>query len=137
MKEKIHIKQHIAKPVEKVWDLYTKPEHVIQWNHASDDWHSTKAINDLRIGGRFSYRMEAKDGSFGFDFEGTYVSVVYPKHIAYTMDDQRFVTIEFHAKENETNVDVIFEAESENDVELQRQGWQAILDNFKKYADNL
>src|SRR3989339_621593 len=137
MKEKIHIKQHIAKPVEKVWDLYTKPEHVIQWNHASDDWHSTKAINDLRIGGRFSYRMEAKDGSFGFDFDGTYVSVVYPKHIAYTMDDQRFVTIEFHAKENETNVDVIFEAESENDVELQRQGWQAILDNFKKYADNL
>ena len=110
---------------------------MIQWNHASDDWHSTKAINDLRIGGRFSYRMEAKDGSFGFDFEGTYVSVVYPKHIAYTMDDQRFVTIEFHAKENETNVDVIFEAESENDVELQRQGWQAILDNFKKYADNL
>jgi uncharacterized protein YndB with AHSA1/START domain len=137
MKEKVYIKQHIAKPIEHVWDIYTNPKHVIHWNHASDDWHSPKATNDLKIGGRFSYRMEAKDGSFGFDFEGTYVSVIEHKLIAYTMDDQRFVKIEFNETNGETTIDISFDAENENDIELQRQGWQAILDNFKNYAESL
>ena len=132
----ITIETLINAPVERVWERYTKPEYVMQWNHASDDWHSPKAENDLRIGGTFSYRMEAKDGSFGFDFGGTYTDVKTNELIAYTMGDNRKVETTFATHGDETKVVVVFDAEEENSVEMQRGGWQAILDNFKKCAES-
>ena len=137
MKHKIAIEQQIEKPIDRVWQCYTEPEHILNWNHASEDWHTTKALNDLVIGGRFSYRMEAKDGSFGFDFEGTYVSIDHPQRIVYVLDDQRLVSIKFHAHGDETTVEIVFEAEEDNAYELQQQGWQAILDQFKHYVESL
>jgi len=123
-------------PVEKAWEYFTMPEHVTKWNHASDDWHSPKAENDLRTGGRFVYRMEAKDGSFGFDFGGTYDTVELHKTIAYTLGDNRKVRVDFSGNGDSTDITTTFEAESTNPVELQRNGWQAILDNFKKYTES-
>jgi uncharacterized protein YndB with AHSA1/START domain len=136
MKHKIAIEQHIEQNIDLVWMFYTSPEHIIHWNHASDDWHTTKAENDLRIGGRFSSRMEAKDGSFGFDFEGTYVAVDPFERIDYILDDNRIVSIRFHAYASTTKIEIIFEAEEENSYELQEQGWQAILDQFKRYVES-
>lgn len=134
-KTPITIEAIIQAPLEKVWDVYTKPEYVVQWNHASDDWHSPKAENDLRVGGKFNYRMEAKDGSFGFDFGGTYAEVRPLEYIAYVMEDERKVATSFTKNGDETKVVVVFDAESENPIEMQRGGWQAILDNFKKCAE--
>jgi uncharacterized protein YndB with AHSA1/START domain len=134
-KSKITIQNTIKAPVEKVWQLWTTPEHVTKWNHASDDWHSPRAENDLRPGGKFVYRMEAKDGSFGFDFGGVYNQVKTNELIEYTMEDDRKVINNFSGKGTETKVVVTFDAESENPVEMQRDGWQAILDNFKKYVE--
>lgn len=121
--------------VEKAWKIFTTPAHITKWCNASDDWHTTKAENDLRAGGKFLSRMEAKDGSFGFDFGGTYNDVNQNEKIAYTMDDGRKVNVTFTAKGNTTNVVETFEAETENSVEMQRGGWQAILDSFKKYTE--
>ena len=125
----------VLAPAEKVWKLWTTPEHIIKWNNASDDWHTTHAENDLRIGGKFLSRMEAKDGSFGFDFIGIYDLVKENKLIEYTMGDGRKVIIVFTGIGNTTNIVETFEAENENSIEMQRSGWQAILDNFKKYAE--
>ncbi|TGD56706.1 SRPBCC family protein [Flavobacterium humi] len=122
--------------VEKVWTFWTSPQHITQWNNASDDWHTPKAENDLRKGGNFSTRMEAKDGSFGFDFEGVYTDIKLNELIAYTMGDGRKVHILFESDGNRTTVTETFEAEDTNPVEMQRGGWQAILDNFKKYTEN-
>ena len=122
--------------VEKAWKAWTTPNDIIQWNNASDDWHTTKAENDLRAGGKFSSRMEAKDGSFGFDFEGIYDKVIPNKFIEYTMGDGRKVKVEFSFNDNKTTITEIFEAEKENSIEMQRIGWQAILDNFKKYIES-
>ena len=122
-------------PIEKVWETYTQPAHITQWNTASEDWHSPKAENDLRVGGNFNYRMEAKDGSFGFDFGGTYYEVENHKKIAYTMSDGRRVSVEFTPNGNSTEVSTVFDAEDENPVEMQRDGWQAILNNFKNYTE--
>lgn len=122
-------------PVEKVWETYTQPAHITQWNAASEDWHSPKAENDLRVGGKFSYRMEAKDGSFGFDFGGTYDEVEQHKKIAYTMEDGRRVSVEFNPDGSNTQVSTVFDAEDQNPVEMQRDGWQAILNNFKNYTE--
>ncbi len=122
-------------PVEKVWNLFTSPVHITKWNAASDDWHTPRAENDLRVGGKFLSRMEAKDGSFGFDFGGVYDEVKTNERIAYTIGDGRKVNIIFTAKGNATKVVETFEAETENSIELQRGGWQAILDSFKKYAE--
>lgn len=122
-------------PVEKVWKYWNEPTHITQWCAASDDWHAPKAENDLKVGGVFSTTMAAKDGSFSFDFGGTYTSVELYKTIAYTMGDGRKVSITFAPQENGTQVVESFEAESENPVEMQRGGWQAILDNFKKYTE--
>jgi uncharacterized protein YndB with AHSA1/START domain len=137
MQNPISIEVSIKAPVEKVWELWTKPEHITQWNAASDDWHTPRAENDLRTGGKFSSRMEAKDGSMGFDFGGTYDEVKDHELIAYTMDDGRKARITFVPLGNATLVKEDFEAESENSREMQENGWQSILNNFKKYVENL
>jgi uncharacterized protein YndB with AHSA1/START domain len=137
MKERtsITVQTTVHKPVEKVWELWTSPQHIMRWNHASDDWHTPRAENDLRAGGRFVYRMEAKDGSFGFDFEGVYDEVKTDERIVYKIGDGRKVTITFTGNNAGTHVAEIFEAESMNSIDMQRSGWQAILDNFKEYAE--
>lgn len=123
-------------PIEKVWECWTTPEHIMQWNNASDDWHTPSATNDLREGGTFTCRMEAKDGSAGFDFGGKYTKVLEHKHIDYTMDDGRKVSITFDEHDGHTHITESFDPESENSVEVQQQGWQSILDNFKKYTES-
>ncbi len=121
--------------VEKVWHFWTNPEDIVNWNHASEDWHTTKASNDLYKGGRFTYRMEAKDGSMGFDFGGVYENIINQKQIDIILDDDRKVNITFISNDNSTEIIETFEAETENPIELQRFGWQCIMDNFKKYAE--
>jgi uncharacterized protein YndB with AHSA1/START domain len=133
--ETITIHASINAPVEKVWKLYTKTEHIMNWNNASEDWHTPKAENDLKVGGKFLSRMEAKDGSAGFDFEGTYDEVETNKCIAFSMSDGRKVTINFEGVSKGTRVTITFEAEKTNTIEMQRQGWQAILNNFKRYVE--
>lgn len=132
----ITIEATVHAPIEKVWNYWTGPEHITQWNAASDDWHTTKAENDLKVGGTFSSRMEAKDGSFGFDFGGIYTEVETNKTIAYTLEDDRKVNIVFTPTPDGVKVVESFEAETQNSEELQRSGWQAILDNFKKYTES-
>ncbi len=133
---KIKIETTINKNIEKVWDFYTKPEHIVKWNTASEDWHTTKAENDLRPGGTFSSRMEAKDKSEGFDFTGTYTNVIPFEKIQYKMTDDRKVEASFQPKDqSNTHITIEFDPENENSLELQQQGWQAILDNFKKYVE--
>lgn len=135
-KEPITIQTLVKAPVDKVWRFWSVPEHIMKWNSASDDWHTPKAENDLRTGGKFSSRMEAKDGSMGFDFEGVYDEVKEHETIAYTMGDGRKVKITFVSKgNNETEVVETFDPEETNSLELQRSGWQSILDNFKKYVE--
>ena len=135
MNEIITVETQIQLPIEKVWELWTSPVHIIHWNNASDDWFTPWAENDLQVGGKFRSRMEAKDGSFGFDFEGVYDVVEENQRIEYTLGDDRKVKIEFKEEGGCTHVTESFEAEGENPVELQRAGWQAIVDNFKKYAE--
>ena len=135
-KKTITIQAAINAPVEKVWKLYTAPEHITQWNNASDDWHTPRAENDLKPGGKFRYRMEAKEGSFGFDFWGTYQKIKTNELIAYTLGDGRKVMVTFAEKKHETDIEIKFEAESTHTIEMQRSGWQAILDNFKKYVED-
>ena len=135
-KTKITITAAINAPIEKVWEFWTTPDHIMQWNNASDDWHTTKAENDLQSGGQFLSRMEAKDGSFGFDFTGVYDEVKTNELIEYTLGDGRKVVNVFKSKGDETKVIVTFDAENENPVEMQRVGWQAILNNFKKYVES-
>lgn len=132
---KITVEATIKAAIKKVWELWTAPEHITKWNNASDDWHTPFAENDLRAGGKFLSRMEAKDGSFGFDFSGTYQQVKTNELIAYTIDDGRKVLINFTGKGNETKVVESFEAENTHSIEMQKKGWQAILDNFKKYVE--
>jgi len=133
---KITVETVIQAPVAKVWNAYTTPENIKQWNAASDDWHTTKSTVDLREGGKFSSRMEAKDGSFGFDFAGSYTKVVPNELIEYAFGD-RTGTVEFVTEPAGVIVRVTFEAESEHPVEQQRQGWQAILNNFAKHVHAL
>jgi uncharacterized protein YndB with AHSA1/START domain len=132
---KITVENTVNAPVEKVWQLWSDPKHITKWANASDDWHTTRAENDLRTGGIFLSRMEAKDGSFGFDFGGTYDEVKNLELIEYTLGDGRKVKITFSPTERGTKVVETFEAESTNPVEMQRSGWQAIMDNFKKYTE--
>lgn len=134
-KTAITVEATINAPVKKVWKYFSAPEHITQWCQASDDWHAPNADNDLRNDGRFRTTMAAKDGSVSFDFSGVYTDVRINKHIAYTMDDGRTVQIDFEAEGDKTRVTETFEAEGENPVELQREGWQAILNNFKKYTE--
>jgi len=131
----ITVENSINVPVEKVWEYWTKPEHIIKWCNASDDWHTPRAENDLRVGGKFASRMEAKDGSMGFDFGGVYDAVRNNEYIEYTIGDGRKVKINFSTQGNKTKVVESFEAENTHSIEMQRGGWQAILDNFKKYTE--
>ena len=133
----ITLKTAIAAPVEKVWACFTTPEHVMQWNNASPDWHTPKAENDLQVGVKFNYTMAAKDSSFIFDFWGIYDIVEINKQLSYTLGDNRKVTIHFNEADGKTNIVETFEAENTNPVEMQKMGWQAILDNFKKFVEDL
>ena len=133
--QKITVKTTVRAPIGKVWRFWTEPKHIMRWNNASDDWHTPKAENDLRVGGKFLARMEAKDGSSGFDFTGEYNTVDKNALIEYTMDDGRKVKVLFVSKENQTTITETFEAENTYSLEMQQAGWQAILDNFKKYVE--
>src|SRR5882672_8451677 len=130
---KINVETNVAAPIERVWRAYTTPESIKQWNAASDDWHTTTSTVDLRVGGQFSSRMEAKDGSLGFDFAGTYTKVVPNKLIEYAFGDRAGV-VEFVPAANGVTVRVTFDAETTHPEEQQRQGWQAILNNFAKHV---
>ena len=135
MGEKIAIEAVVKRKRSDVWALWNEPEHIMSWNFASDDWCCPSAENDLRVGGRLLSRMEAKDGSFGFDFEAIYDEVDHEAKLAYTLTDGRRVETRFEDYGDVTRVSTVFEAEEENSPELQRMGWQAILDNFKHYAE--
>ncbi len=132
---RITVSALVNKPVADVWNTWTDPKHIMQWNAATDDWHCPNAENDLRTGGKFSSTMAARDGSFSFDFEGVYDDVQTHKRIAYTMADGRTCEILFTEENGGTRVAESFDAESQNPVEMQRGGWQAILDRFKAYAE--
>lgn len=131
---KITVESIVKAPVAEVWRAYTTPDEITQWNAASDDWHTTKATVDLRVGGTFSSRMEAKDGSFGFDFAGTYTRIIPNELIEYSFGD-RTASVGFIANSEGVTVRVDFDAESEHPVEQQRQGWQAILNNFARHVE--
>lgn len=132
----ITIEAIIAAPISKVWTLYNAPEHIKQWNAASEDWHTTASTVDLREGGQFSSRMEAKDGSMGFDFAGTFTKIVEHELIEYTFGDRK-ATIQFADSEDGVKLGITFEAETIYPIEQQQQGWQAILSNFKRYVESL
>ena len=131
---KISVETIVAAPLEKLWRAYTTPENIKQWNAASDDWHTTTAKVDLRVGGAFSSRMEAKDGSMGFDFAGTYTRIVEPKLIEYSFGD-RTAQVEFADRPNGVRVRVTFDSEPTHSIEQQQQGWQAILNNFRRHVE--
>lgn len=134
--QKVTVDVNVNAPIAKVWEAWIKPEHIVKWNNASDDWHSPRAENDVREGGKFNIRMESKDGKEGFDFGGTYDEVAPEDFISYTMDDGRKVEVSFEDEgDGETHITETFDAESENPVEMQKEGWQAILNNFKKYVE--
>lgn len=131
---KIKVQVVVSAGKQKVWDCYTLPEHITKWNFADPSWHCPTASNDLRQGGKYSARMEARDGSFGFDFDAVYCEVSEGEHFTYEFDG-RLATVEFKAANRQTEVTVTFDPEKENSIELQKNGWQAILDNFKKYTE--
>lgn len=137
MGEMIQIKAVVAKPVELVWEAFFGPEHIVKWNQASEDWHTVRAEGDLRPGGTFSSRMEAKDGSMGFDFGGTYDLVEQFSRVEYTLGDGRVVKIHFTDLGDSTDIEEWFEAEGQNPAEMQQQGWQSILNSFKNYTESL
>ncbi|HLW41420.1 MAG TPA: SRPBCC family protein [Flavobacterium sp.] len=132
---KITIETTINADTNKVWDYWTKPEHITKWNFASDDWHCPKAENDMIVGGIYTARMEAKDGSFGFDLKAVYDEIVPFEKIVYTMEDGRKVLTTFEKVNDKTKITTIFEAENQNPVDMQKAGWQAILDNFRRYVE--
>jgi len=131
---KISVETLVAAPIERVWRAYTTPEDIKQWNAASDDWHTTAATVDLRVGGAFSSRMEAKDGSMGFDFAGIYTKIVEHKLIEYSFGD-RAAQVDFSSSPSGIRVQVTFDSESTHPIEQQREGWQAILGNFKRHVE--
>ncbi len=134
-KTTITVQATIDAPVEKVWELWNSPEHITKWCQASDDWHAPYADNDLRTGGTFKTTMAAKDGSFSFDFGGVYTDVKENNFISYKMDDGREVSVTFIKEGDATQIIETFDPEAINPHEMQRGGWQAILDNFKKYTE--
>lgn len=136
MSSKINVNATIKADAKKVWDYYTTPEHITQWNFADPSWQCPSASNDMQISGKYSARMEAKDGSFGFDFEATYNAITPGESFTYTIPDGRQVDVVFEKQGNETNVDVTFDAENQNPLEMQKGGWQAILNNFKTYTES-
>jgi len=135
--DKITITTTVQTDIDKAWAFWTLPEHITQWTFASDDWHCPKATNDLRTGGKFSSTMAAKDGSMSFDFEGIFDEVIEKQKIAYSLADGRQVKILFETDGTSTIITETFDPENENPAEMQRTGWQAILDNFKKHAESI
>lgn len=133
----ISINTEINASIEKVWDSWTNPVHVMNWNFASDDWCCPKAVNTLKIGDGFNYTMSSKDGSMSFDFYGTYTEVIPEKLLLITLGDSRKVEVHFVANGDKTEIIESFEPEKENSEELQKTGWQSILDNFKKYTESI
>ncbi len=133
--KRIVIKTEINRAVDKVWEMYTTPKHIVCWNNASEDWHTPYAENDLKVGGKFLFRMEAKDGSAGFDFEGIYDKVIKNELITYSLADGRKIEVVFDGNNAKTHITVTFDPENTNPLEMQKAGWQAILDNFKNYVD--
>lgn len=133
--EKITISAFVNAPIDTVWARYTSPEHITQWNFASDDWCCPSARNDMRVGGEYSARMEAKDGSFGFDFTAIYDAIEPKRSMTYHLEDGRVVTTTFDLESDGVLVTTVFDAETQNPVDMQRDGWQAILNNFKKHAE--
>jgi uncharacterized protein YndB with AHSA1/START domain len=131
----ITVKTSINASIQKVWSYFTLPPHIMKWNHASPDWHCPASTNDVKIGGRFVATMAAKDGSFSFDFSGTYTEVLNEELLIYKTDDGREVKITFASIGDITEVVEIFEPENLNPVEMQQAGWQVILDSFKRYVD--
>ncbi|MBM4254251.1 MAG: activator of HSP90 ATPase [Deltaproteobacteria bacterium] len=134
---KVTIEASIERELQKVWNAWTSPQHITQWNFASDDWCCPSANSELKKGGRYVARMEAKDGSFGFDFEGVYEDLVAPSFIALRMGDGRLAETRFEGVGKTTKVTTVFDAEGQNPIDMQREGWQAILNNFKKYVESL
>lgn len=134
-KVKITVQTTVQAPINLVWKSCTDPKYILNWYFASDDWHCPKAENDLKVDGKFLFRMEAKDGTFGFDFEGIYTAVKTNELIEYVLADERKISIIFTNLGAETKITETFDAETENSVELQQNGWQAILDHFKKYTE--
>ena len=132
---KITVEAIVKSDLKNVWKNWTEPEHITQWNFASPEWQCPRASNDLRVGGKYAARMEAKDGSFGFDFEATYEEILPEKKITYTMGDGRKATTTFEKVSDGTKVVTVFDAETQNPVDMQRNGWQAILNNFKAHAE--
>ncbi len=135
MSKKLTVHATINAKRQKVWDYYTQPEHITKWNFADPSWHCPNAENDMRVGGKYRARMEAKDGSFGFDFEAVYTSLVDGENFVYVMPDGRQVSVDFLDLVIKTDVIVKFDAETENPIEMQKAGWQAILNNFKSYVE--
>lgn len=131
---KITVESFVPLPCQRVWELFTSPEHIVHWNFASPDWHAPDAENDLRPGGNFVFRMAARDGSFSFDFTGTYFEVTVNQSYSYRMPDGREVTVSFETENKGTRVREVFDPETVHPPERQREGWQAILDNFCAYA---
>lgn len=134
-KTKIQIEALIDADLRKVWAYYTQPEHITGWNFASPDWECPSASNDLRVGGKYSARMQAKDKSFGFDFEATYNQLIPEQSFTYTMPDDRVVEVKFEKEVNFTRVIISFDAENVHPIEMQKEGWQSILNNFKAYTE--
>jgi uncharacterized protein YndB with AHSA1/START domain len=133
--QKITVQTTVHSNIEKCWQCYTQPNHILKWNFATDTWHCPSASNDLRVGGTYKARMEAKDGSFGFDFEAIYSSIDLGKSFTYEFGGRQATVTFTELQSSETEVRIIFDAETENPVEIQQQGWQAILNNFKKYTE--
>lgn len=136
-KNVITVESKIYAPVEKVWGCWVEPTHIVSWAFASPDWHAPKAENDLRVGGSFTTRMEARDGSFGFEFGGVYTEVQLHSRIAYVLGDGRKVTVDFSSVAHYTQITESFEPEDTNPAEMQKAGWQAILNSFKNYVENM
>ena len=134
---RITVEATVNAPVTNVWKAWNTPSDIIQWNTPDPSWHTPSSENDLRVGGKFKNRMEAKDGSFGFDFEGIYDEVALHKEITYTMSDGRTAITLFTEQNGKTHLTTTFDAETENDPEFQKQGWQAILNNFVKYVESI
>ena len=134
MSNSITVTATINANAKKVWDYYTNPEHIVKWNFAAPSWHCPKATNDMKIGGKYFARMEAKDGSFGFDFEAIYEEIKTGESFSYSFGDRK-ATVEFKNLENQTEITIVFDPENENPIEMQKGGWQAILNSFKNYTE--
>ncbi len=137
MQHYITVKTQVRASLQKVWEAFTNPKHIVNWNFASSEWHAPSATVDFKAGGKFKHRMEAKDGSFGFDLGGTFTNIKNEESVEYALDDGRKVAVTFSDKSDGVEVIQMFEPETQNDESLQRDGWQAILNNFKAYAETL